>query len=59
MISIIDVKDVRINRKKWEKCGEYMMRTENGFTILKRKKSFKFLRLNKVIDQEILEIPKL
>ncbi len=42
MISIIDVKDVRINRKKWEKCGEYMMRTENGFTILKRKKSFKF-----------------
>ena len=59
MISIVDIKDVLTNRKKWKKCGEYIMRIENGYTILKCKKSFKFLKQNKVIDQEILEIPKL
>lgn len=59
MPSLVDVKDVLKNRKKWKKRGEYTIRTENGYTILRYKRSLKkSSKLAKLIDGEILEIPK-
>lgn len=57
MLSLVEVKDVCKNRKKWKKYGEYTIRIENGYTILRYKKS-KSSKLVKLEDGEILEIPK-
>lgn len=55
MLSLVDIREVCKDRNKWEKCGEYKIRIENGYKILRHKKSVKNSNL---IDGDILEIPK-